>query len=218
MSVNLVFAKGVCVADKQNSAFGEVTELISATNNISSELGEFIDPGPPDEFQVFDFCQQLRDDGVVFGSEAEKIFIKYMSEKLLGINSGYQGKTINDQPYSGYIKKYLHKLQCDTRDITSLSMREKNSFFKHMIDIGRADYIAEYYLTRCSSHLDNSDKLDANQFEVINGEKETILDFVIKSIDFRNNRSINITQNQDQLIRIKESLIRYCGAKRGADL
>lgn len=217
MSANLVFANGLCVADKQDSAFGEVTKLISATNSISSELGEFIDPGPPDEFQIFDFCEQLRDEKDVFGFHTEKIFIKYLDEKILGIKSEAGDKTINDQPYRGYLKKYLHMLKCDTRVISALSMRESSSFFKHIIDIGRADYFSKFYLSRCDRSV-NGPKLDVNQYEIINGKKETILDFIASTIEHRKKFAQNMSQSQDDMIKLQSDLVDYCGAKYGREL
>ena len=134
MSVNLVFSApaDVCSAGKKQTSFGEISKLISVTSTISNELGGFVDPGPPDVFQVYDFCDQISEEKNAFGYDTEEIFIKYLSEKILGIKSGYAGKVVSDEPYNGYLRKYLHHFQCDTRELTPFSMREKNSFFKHI--------------------------------------------------------------------------------------
>ncbi|RFN58161.1 thioredoxin domain-containing protein [Marixanthomonas ophiurae] len=181
--------------------------------------GGFEDPGPPDAFQIFDFCEQLRDEKNVFGFHTEKIFINYLDDKILGIKSVASDKTINDQPYIGYLKKHLHTLKCDTRVISALSMRETSSFFKHIVDIGRTDYFNKFYLGRCDKNVNGlKPKLDVNQYELIDEEKETLLDFVIKNIEYRKKFANTLSETSDDLIKLQSDLIKYCDAKKGSEL
>ncbi|MGB5942172.1 MAG: thioredoxin family protein [Leeuwenhoekiella sp.] len=182
----------------------------------SGVFGNFIDPGPPNAFQVMDFCDFSKDN-YAFTGDAEKVVLKFMDTKIFGFEYE-EGKKITDQPYAGFIKKYLHLMKCFPKDVNKPSLREENSLFKYVIDIGQLDYFANYYFPRCDPDLPENIRLDANQYEIINGKKETILDFMELSIEKYKERPKVYGHRLEEIACLKQDLIRHCNAKRGAEL
>lgn len=226
----LDYILGETVIEKQKNGFkntnpnSKLKNLLLLNKKLASNKklllkvnGGFEDPGPPDEFQVYEFCEQIREDKSVFTYEAQKVFIKYLSTKVLGIYSDYGDKKIKDEPYQTYLKKYLPNLICDTQELYSSSMREQNSFYKHVIDLGRTDYFNKYFFGVCVSN--NFEKgINVNQIEIINGQKETLLDFLDRVIDFRNKSPTGFEESMKNLRKLRRELVEYCGAKKGSEL
>ena len=60
--------------------------------------------------------------------------------------------------------------------------------------------------------------LNVNQYEIIDGKKETLLDFVHKVTTFRVNDPTRMNQSQEDLRKLSRELIDNCGAKKGSEL
>jgi hypothetical protein len=119
------------------------------------------------------------------------------------------GSDLNDperkKKVSDYLNKHSHILICDDDGVEGI--REREQLLKRSVSSGLYRYLQELA-------MDNQYSVDFNKYEIINGEKETLLDFIYLIIN-----DVDLAEDYDILeLEALAGAIEEKGGKRGKDL
>lgn len=126
--------------------------------------------------------------------------------KLIMIKLGLNDNDINKEVIiSNFYNQHKDCLICNTDIRTSIHKNE--SLFKFSISLGGLHFLEYYY--------DNEKyNIDFNGYQIINGEKETLVDYIDKALKDEN---ILSRVNKERLLSLQDSIIEM-GGKRGSEL
>lgn len=135
--------------------------------------------------------------------------------KILGKDPKLPTPTIYDKEVIAFLNKNLDKIVC--KNSRQLKVRKYQSLFKYAIDIRDYDFVTTIlYKGGCSRNPKTEKRtlINLNIYDVIDGKKETFIDFLDIIIEDPHNVGI---YEIDDLKEMREILME-CGAKRGAKL
>lgn len=152
-------------------------------------------------------CEELEELSDIDEDKVEKVRKEILT--TLGKSQGirmFSGEMID------VFNENLNYFRCEKS--SNVKVKNEKSLFKFAIDLERYDFLADLvHKMACGEGIDMK-KLNINHYDIIDGEKETLLDY----IDFilENPKPVSL-YNLDSLHKIKKDLT-LCGAKKGVEL
>lgn len=174
------FGKEVCIGDMDETS-EEALNLISSSFNITSAMNGEKSLPKLDDFLVVEFCEELTDANNFKVENLIPLVLNYLN-KFAGKSNKIEKKNINDEPFLTYYKKYIPLIKCDVEN--SLGMTKENTLIKLIIEKAQLELLQKTYFNACSKSLPKDKRVDVNMPDTVNGEEESVLDFLDKLINY----------------------------------
>lgn len=191
----LIFSSGIYAADAQICETGGVPSVSNEGLNTIMVAGIKISGDEFNSIRV-DLCKDIK---ISYAEGFSPTRFKQIILNGVGVK---QSASNANEVVSSFLNDHKNKLVCDKNGASSTS--RNMLLFKSALLDGVIDLYDEILLD------DEEYEIDFNGYEVVNGKKETVLDYIDKLIDGDNDDS-------DELESIREVIVEL-GGKKGVEL